>query len=275
VLPAKNILNDNGDPTTPHFKAFGVKPKIGNYRVFGCPASSKRYNATSRCTQTQQATHGIFIGFPSNQAGWLFYTEQLIGTRFIHVSHDATFDENFDSALVFDLHPFQGSLAFRRTPAANQLLLQSFKEQQPEQQTGSVADFQLNTFTQAQSEEGNETSSTEPPALEYLDESEHEEDEDDSEFNTPDTLEQEKRYPNRKRRRNPKYFSELTNDEPEQTEAQAMFTKETITFNPLTERMDSSLDEYKTVIIPDFEQAYAPAIQENITEQIDLYLPEP
>jgi hypothetical protein len=26
VLPAKNLLDDNGDPTTPHFKAFGVTP---------------------------------------------------------------------------------------------------------------------------------------------------------------------------------------------------------------------------------------------------------
>jgi urease alpha subunit len=41
VLPAKSILDHNGNPTTPHFKAFRTKPKIGNFRVFGCPASFK------------------------------------------------------------------------------------------------------------------------------------------------------------------------------------------------------------------------------------------
>jgi hypothetical protein len=149
VLPTKNLLDHNNNPTTPHFKAFRTKPKIGNFRVFGCPASFKRYNATSRRTQTQQASRAIFIGFPSNQAGWLFYTEQLIGTSHIHVSHDATFDENFDSALVFDTHPFQGSLAQRRTPAAAQM--QSFNEQTTTQKTGSVTDFSNTTLTTAQS----------------------------------------------------------------------------------------------------------------------------
>jgi len=111
VLPAKNLLDHNGNPTTSTFKAFRTKPKIRNFRVFGCPASFKCYNATSRRTQTQQATRGIFIGFPTNQAGWLFYTEEPIGSSHIHVSLDATFDETFDTALVFDMKPFQGSLS--------------------------------------------------------------------------------------------------------------------------------------------------------------------
>lgn len=113
VLPSKNLLDHNGNPTTPYFLAFCHKPKIGNYCIFGCPTSFKRYTAQTDHTQTQQATRGIFIGFPSNQAGWLFYTENAIGTHHIHESHDATFDEFFDSTLVFNKHPFQGSLATR------------------------------------------------------------------------------------------------------------------------------------------------------------------
>ena len=120
VLPSKNLLDHNGNPTTPYFNAFQSMPKIGNFRVFGCPASFKRYNATSRRTQNQQATRGIFIGFPNNQAGWLFYTEQPIGSAHIHVSHDATFDETFDTALVFDTHPFQGSITLHHPPPAQQ-----------------------------------------------------------------------------------------------------------------------------------------------------------
>jgi hypothetical protein len=56
VLPSKNLLDHNGNPTTPYFNAFRTKPKIGNFRVFGCPASFKRHGALTRRTQTQQAT---------------------------------------------------------------------------------------------------------------------------------------------------------------------------------------------------------------------------
>jgi hypothetical protein len=45
VLPSKNLLDHNGNPTTPYFKAFRTKPKIGNFRVFGCPASFKCHTA--------------------------------------------------------------------------------------------------------------------------------------------------------------------------------------------------------------------------------------
>jgi hypothetical protein len=108
-----------GNPTTPYFKAFRTKPKIGNFCLFGCPASFKRHTALTHRTQVQQATRAIFIGFPSNQAGWLFYTEDKNRTMHIHVSYDATFDENFDTALIFDTHPFQGSLAICRAPTSN------------------------------------------------------------------------------------------------------------------------------------------------------------
>jgi hypothetical protein len=112
-------------------------------------------------TQTQQATHGIFIGFPSNQAGWLFYTEQTIGSSHIHISHDVTFDEHLDSALIIDTHPFQGSLALHRSPAQNQL--QPFDDQIPMETTGSIEDFNTDTLPPDQSEEGNKEKSTTEP----------------------------------------------------------------------------------------------------------------
>jgi hypothetical protein len=284
VLPAKNLLDHNGNPTTPHFKAFRTKPKIGSFRVFGCPASFKRYTATTRRTQNQQASRGIFIGFPNNQAGWLFYTEKPIGSRHLHISHDATFDENFDSALVFDANPFKGSIAIRRTPAATQM--QSFNEQTPTENTGSVTDT-IATLPHPQSEEGNEQdeSVTEnisvinDPAENITDQLENEvenEFENENEIE-PDIIENtihENRYPSRKRRRNPIYFPDEPLNEQQETEEQAMFTTETITFNPQTERMDSSLDKFKNLIIPEFAEAYS-AIQKESEEPIDLYLPEP
>ena len=53
-----------------------------------------------------------------------------------------------------------------------------------------------------------------------------------------------------------------------------MYTTEMITFNPQTERIDSSLDSYKSQIVPEFLEAYS-AIQKEIEEPINLYLPEP
>jgi hypothetical protein len=75
------------------------------------------------------------------------------------VSYDATFDENFDSALVFDTHPFQGSIAIRRAPTSNPSQLENFNEQEPTQSTGSITDF-TNTVLPQQTEEGSEESVT-------------------------------------------------------------------------------------------------------------------
>ena len=47
VLPAKSLTLPDGSPTCPITLAFGNKPKIGNFRVFGCPAAIKHYTATT------------------------------------------------------------------------------------------------------------------------------------------------------------------------------------------------------------------------------------
>jgi hypothetical protein len=231
----------------------------------------------TRRTQTQQATRAIFIGFPSNQAGWLFYTENKIGTMHIHVSYDATFDENFDSALVFDTHPFQGSIAIRRNPTSNPEQMESFTEQEPTQSTGSITDFH-NAALPKQNEEGSEESVNNP------DESVTEVNQDNTEneyvmVEAPQDTENEEmeesqdtqanRYPNRIRRRNTKYF-----DMPSETVEQAMFMGETFNYDPNDERMHSSLDPYMRYIMPDFEMALS-AIKVKSNEQVDIYLPEP
>jgi len=107
ILSSKGALTKEGTPSCPYFLAFGRRPRIGNFRVFGCPASVKRYLPTTHeglmstpRTQIQQATRAIFIGFPVAQAGWLFYLPQPIGPHHFIVSQDAIFDEAFDSALA-------------------------------------------------------------------------------------------------------------------------------------------------------------------------------
>ena len=82
VLPVKNVTKQNGDVATPFELFLGGRPKIGNLRVFGCPAVRKRYSASERdATSThmgrwnlQKGIRCIFIGLPENRAGWLFYS---------------------------------------------------------------------------------------------------------------------------------------------------------------------------------------------------------
>ncbi|KAI2503797.1 NB-ARC domain [Fragilaria crotonensis] len=48
VCPAKNVIDQDGNPTTPYQYSFQRKPSIANFRVFGCPTFFKRYEPTFR-----------------------------------------------------------------------------------------------------------------------------------------------------------------------------------------------------------------------------------
>ena len=155
VLPAKGVHDKNDVPTCPHALAFGKRPKIGNFRVFGCPAAIKHYTATTshgtpktemkddfRPTpkHVQQAIRGIFIGFPETQAGWLFYLPQGLGTHNFIVSRNAVFDESFESTLAHAKPPYSGAMPER----ANLPLMDTIhihETHTPLQSTGTVADF--------------------------------------------------------------------------------------------------------------------------------------
>ena len=141
--PAKNVIDKDGNPTTPFHFSYGRKPSLNNFRVFGCPVYFKRYEPTFRNKvitykqQLQRASRGTFIGFPDNSAGWLVYCpdhpQRIITTR------DAYFDEDFSSALSFDSKPFAGALPIRSHMDPNGL--QNIENSEPTiiHQTGSVA----------------------------------------------------------------------------------------------------------------------------------------
>jgi hypothetical protein len=100
VCPAKNIIDQNGNPTTPYQHSFQCKPRIANFQVFGCPSFFKRYEPTFRNNlitykqQLQRASRGIFLGFPDNSAGWLMYSpdqpQHLVITRKAHFNETST-----------------------------------------------------------------------------------------------------------------------------------------------------------------------------------------
>jgi hypothetical protein len=76
VLPIRGHTKDGDVPTTPYEILFGKLPFIHQFRVFGSPVIIKRWTTPSSTTgkQTERGTRGIFVGFPSNQKGYLIYS---------------------------------------------------------------------------------------------------------------------------------------------------------------------------------------------------------
>jgi len=147
-LPARNVVDENGLPSTPYYVCFGRKPKIANFRVFGCPTFFKVVSPRSgrgiitKQQQLQRACRGIFVGFPNNSAGWLVYSVQLPAR--LAISQDVYFDESFESALSFDSKPFAAAVPIRsaKDPSAMTTSISS-SEATPIPRTGNVADLGL------------------------------------------------------------------------------------------------------------------------------------
>ena len=78
VLPIKNLINEDGDPTTPHKLATGTKPSVSHLRVLFCPCVVRKATAhvetktLNMCHQAQKGFCGIFIGIPEHQKDILF-----------------------------------------------------------------------------------------------------------------------------------------------------------------------------------------------------------
>ena len=85
--------------------------------MFGCPAIFQKYEISDsgkriKNKYIQQGIRGIFVGFPDDSAGWLFYVPDMKRT---YISLDAVFDENFTSPLSMSELHFQGALRIRGT----------------------------------------------------------------------------------------------------------------------------------------------------------------
>ena len=77
VLPIKDIINEDGDPTTPHKMATYTKPSVSNLRVLFCPCVVKKSTSHVETKilntrhQAQKGFLGIFVGIPEYQKGYL------------------------------------------------------------------------------------------------------------------------------------------------------------------------------------------------------------
>ena len=73
VLPVKDLINEDVDPTTTHKLATGTKPSVSHLRVLFCPCVVRKATAHVETKtlnmrhQTQKGLRGIFVGVPQHQ----------------------------------------------------------------------------------------------------------------------------------------------------------------------------------------------------------------
>ena len=116
VLPIKDLIKKDGDPTTPHKLATGTKTSLSHSRVFFFPCVVRKAmahvetKALNMRHQAQKGFRGIFVGIPDHQKGYLVYVPS---TRKIISSYDVMFHESFSSALAYTSRPYSEAMAMR------------------------------------------------------------------------------------------------------------------------------------------------------------------
>ena len=79
VLPIKDLINKDGDPTTPHKLETDTRPSVSHLRVLFCPRVVRKATAHVETKtlnmrhQAQKGFLGIFVGIPEYQKGYLVY----------------------------------------------------------------------------------------------------------------------------------------------------------------------------------------------------------
>ena len=78
-LPIKDLINKDGDPTTPHKLETGMKPSVSHLSILFCPCvvwkatvhvETKTLNM---CHQAKKGFRGIFVVIPQHQKVYLVY----------------------------------------------------------------------------------------------------------------------------------------------------------------------------------------------------------
>ena len=70
ILPIKDLINEDGDPTTQHKMATGTKPSVSYLRVPFCPCIGRKATAQvdtktlNMRHQSQKGFNCIFLGIP-------------------------------------------------------------------------------------------------------------------------------------------------------------------------------------------------------------------
>ena len=131
VLPIKNLINEDGFPTTPYKLETGTKPSVSHLRVLFCPCVVRKAMAhvetktLNMCHQAQKVFRGIFVGIPQHQKGYLVYVPS---TRKVISSIGVRFDESFVSALSYTSRPYAEAMAMRPEVTCMTVHLQNFHQ---------------------------------------------------------------------------------------------------------------------------------------------------
>ena len=116
LLPFKDLIKKDGNPTTPFQLATGTKPSVSHSRVLFCPCVVRKAaahvgkKALNMRHQVQKGFRGISVGIPQHKKGYLVY---LPGTRKIISSCDVIFDESFSSTLAYMSQPYAEAISMR------------------------------------------------------------------------------------------------------------------------------------------------------------------
>ena len=98
VIPIKYLINEDGDPTTPHKLATVTKSSVSNLRVLFCPCVVRKStahvdkNTLNMRHQAQKGFCGISVVLPEHQKGCIVYVPS---TRKVISSYNFVFDQSF------------------------------------------------------------------------------------------------------------------------------------------------------------------------------------
>ena len=116
VLQIKDLIKEDGDPTTPHKLATGTKRSVSHLHMLFCPCvvwkaithvETKMLNMRH---QAQKGFRGIFVGITEHQKGYLVY---VLSTRNIISSYAVVFEESFSIELAYTSRPYSEAIALR------------------------------------------------------------------------------------------------------------------------------------------------------------------
>ena len=114
VLPIKDVINKDGDPTTPHKLATGTKPSVSHLPVLFCLCVVRKATAhveTKTLNMHHQSQTGfcsIFVRIKQHQTLFLVYVPR---TRKVIFSYEVVFDKSFSSALSYTSRPYAEAMA--------------------------------------------------------------------------------------------------------------------------------------------------------------------
>ena len=74
MIPIKDLVDNQGLPTTPCYLLSGSKPNVKQFRVFGYPAVFKKYEFSNKGKRTkdkfsQQGIRGVFVELFDDSSG--------------------------------------------------------------------------------------------------------------------------------------------------------------------------------------------------------------